>query len=90
MRQGNDIGTQYRSTIFYSSAEQRVAAERSRDEYQERLTAAGYGEITTEIRPAPTFYFAEDYHQQYLAKNPNGYCGLGGTGVSCPIGLAAG
>jgi peptide-methionine (S)-S-oxide reductase len=90
MRQGNDIGTQYRSGIYFTSEEQRALAEQSRDEYQERLAAAGYGEITTEILPAPAFYFAEDYHQQYLAKNPGGYCGLGGTGVSCPTGLAAG
>jgi peptide-methionine (S)-S-oxide reductase len=90
MRQGNDVGTQYRSGIYYTSDAQRAAAEKSRDEYQARLTAAGYGEITTEILPAPAFYFAEDYHQQYLAKNPGGYCGLGGTGVSCPTGLAAG
>jgi peptide-methionine (S)-S-oxide reductase len=90
MRQGNDVGTQYRSGIYFTTEEQRALAEKSRDEYQERLAAAGYGPITTEIRPAPAFYFAEDYHQQYLAKNPNGYCGLGGTGVSCPTGLAAG
>jgi peptide-methionine (S)-S-oxide reductase len=90
MRQGNDVGTQYRSGIYYTTDAQRAAAERSRDEYQGRLTAAGYGEITTEILPAPAFYFAEDYHQQYLAKNPGGYCGLGGTGVACPTGLAAG
>ncbi len=83
MRQGNDVGTQYRSAIFTYSDDQRRAAERSRDQYQERLKAAGYGAITTEIAPAPEFYYAEDYHQQYLAKNPDGYCGLGGTGVSC-------
>jgi peptide-methionine (S)-S-oxide reductase len=88
MRQGNDVGTQYRSAIFWHSDAQREAAEASRRSYQQMLTAAGYGEITTEIREAPTFYYAEDYHQQYLAKNPNGYCGLGGTGVSCPVGLA--
>ncbi len=87
MRQGADVGTQYRSAIYYYSDEQRKAAERSRDQYQERLTAAGYGRITTEIAPAPEFYFAEDYHQQYLAKNPRGYCGHGGTGVSCPVGV---
>ncbi|MBH25573.1 MAG: peptide-methionine (S)-S-oxide reductase [Myxococcales bacterium] len=87
MRQGNDIGTQYRSGIYVTSAAQRQAAEASRDAYQRRLTDAGYREITTEIEDAPTFYHAEDYHQQYLAKNPNGYCGLGGTGVSCPVGL---
>jgi peptide-methionine (S)-S-oxide reductase len=89
MRQGNDVGTQYRSGIYYSTDAQRVAAERTLDEYQKRLTDAGYGEITTEILPAPPFYFAEDYHQQYLAKNPNGYCGIGGTGVACAIGLDA-
>jgi peptide-methionine (S)-S-oxide reductase len=89
MRQGNDVGTQYRSGIYaYGDAQQR-AAERSRDAFQQRLTAAGFGTITTEIVPAPEFYYAEDYHQQYLAKNPDGYCGLGGTGVSCPIGLGA-
>ena len=88
MRQGNDVGTQYRSGIYTYSDAQRDAAEASRAMFQERLTAAGYGEITTEILPAPEFYFAEDYHQQYLAKNPGGYCGLGGTGVSCPIGVA--
>jgi peptide-methionine (S)-S-oxide reductase len=87
MRQGNDVGTQYRSGIYYYGDDQRRAAERSRDVYQERLRAAGHGAITTEIVPAPEFYYAEDYHQQYLAKNPNGYCGLGGTGVSCPIGI---
>jgi peptide-methionine (S)-S-oxide reductase len=87
MRQGNDVGTQYRSGIYYYGAAQRQAAERSRDAYQSQLTAAGYGRITTEILPAPEFYYAEDYHQQYLAKNPGGYCGLGGTGVSCPIGV---
>jgi peptide-methionine (S)-S-oxide reductase len=88
MRQGNDVGTQYRSAILWHSDAQREAAEASRRSYQQMLTAAGYGEITTEIREAPTFYYAEDYHQQYLAKNPNGYCGLGGTGVACPVGLA--
>ena len=89
MRQGNDMGTQYRSGIYVSSDAQRAAAEKSRDMYAERLAAEGYGEITTEIVDAPALYYAEDYHQQYLAKNPNGYCGLGGTGVSCPVGLAA-
>jgi peptide-methionine (S)-S-oxide reductase len=89
MRQGNDIGTQYRSGIYTFSDAQREAAERSKGMFQERLADARYGEITTEILPAPAFYYAEDYHQQYLAKNPNGYCGLGGTGVSCPIGLAS-
>jgi peptide-methionine (S)-S-oxide reductase len=90
MRQGNDVGTQYRSGIYTSDAEQQRVAEASRDEYQQELTAAGYGEITTEIVAAPEFYFAEGYHQQYLAKNPGGYCGLGGTGVSCPTGLTTG
>jgi peptide-methionine (S)-S-oxide reductase len=88
MRQGNDVGTQYRSGIYVFSAAQRRAAEASRDAYQKRLRESGYGEITTEIVEAPEFYYAEDYHQQYLAKNPHGYCGLGGTGVSCPVGLA--
>jgi peptide-methionine (S)-S-oxide reductase len=87
MRQGNDIGTQYRSGIYTYSESQRATAEASRAMFQERLTAAGYGEITTEIIDAPEFYFAEDYHQQYLAKNPGGYCGLGGTGVSCSVGV---
>jgi peptide-methionine (S)-S-oxide reductase len=86
-RQGNDIGTQYRSVIFTSTAEQRLQALASRDAYQSALTRSGFGQITTEIAKAPVFYQAEDYHQQYLAKNPNGYCGLGGTGVLCPIGL---
>lgn len=89
MRQGGDRGTQYRSGIYTFSDEQRRAAEASRDEYQARLTAAGYGEITTEILPAGELYYAEGYHQQYLAKNPGGYCGLGGTGVSCPVGVNA-
>jgi peptide-methionine (S)-S-oxide reductase len=84
MRQGNDVGTQYRSAIYTLSPEQARLAERSRDEYARELRAAGYGAITTEIRPHETFYYAEDYHQQYLAKNPGGYCGIGGTGVSCP------
>jgi peptide-methionine (S)-S-oxide reductase len=88
MRQGNDVGTQYRSVIFVRSDEQRRAAERSRDAFQRSLTAAGYGQITTEIVDAPEFYFAEDYHQQYLDKNPRGYCGIGGTGVACPVGAA--
>ncbi len=87
MRQGNDVGTQYRSGIYWAGEEQRAAAERSRDMYQETLAGAGYGDITTEIAEAGPFFYAEEYHQQYLAKNPNGYCGLGGTGVSCPIGL---
>jgi peptide-methionine (S)-S-oxide reductase len=89
MRQGNDIGTQYRSAIYTFSPEQASAAAASRDAYQDRLTTAHYGRITTEIMDAPAFYYAEDYHQQYLAKNPDGYCGHGGTGVSCPIGLNA-
>jgi len=89
MRQGNDVGTQYRSGIYYFDDEQKRAAEASRDLFQKRLTAAGYGAITTEILPSPEFYYAEDYHQQYLAKNPDGYCGLGGTGVSCPVGVGA-
>ncbi len=89
MRQGNDVGTQYRSGIYTYTEAQKAAAEASRAAYQERLTAAGYGAITTEIRPAPVFYFAEDYHQQYLAKTPGGYCGVGGTGVTCPVGLTA-
>ena len=88
MRQGNDVGTQYRSGIYVYSPEQKKAAEASRDAFQRKLKDAGYGAITTEIIDAPPFYFAEDYHQQYLAKNPGGYCGLGGTGVSCPIGVA--
>ena len=87
MRQGNDIGTTYRSGIYFYSDAQRFAAEASRAMYQKQLSAAGYGKITTEIIPASEFYYAEEYHQQYLAKNPNGYCGLGGTGVSCPIGV---
>lgn len=82
-RQGNDIGTQYRSALYTTSAEQLQAAEASRAAFQHRLRAAGYGAVTTEIADAPTFYYAEAYHQQYLAKNPNGYCGLGGTGVTC-------
>jgi peptide-methionine (S)-S-oxide reductase len=87
MRQGNDVGTQYRSGIYYYTDAQRDAAEHSRRLYQERLRSGGYGRITTEIVPAPEFYYAEEYHQQYLAKNPDGYCGLGGTGVSCPVGI---
>ncbi|NUR59703.1 MAG: peptide-methionine (S)-S-oxide reductase MsrA [Catenulispora sp.] len=87
-RQGADIGTQYRSMIEYTTPAQQAAAEASRDAYQEVLTKAGHGQITTEIVPAATFYYAEPYHQQYLDKNPAGYCGIGGTGVSCPIGLA--
>jgi peptide-methionine (S)-S-oxide reductase len=87
MRQGNDVGTQYRSGIYVHSPEQRKLAEASRDAYQRMLTKSGYGAITTEILDAPEFYYAEDYHQQYLSKNPGGYCGIGGTGVSCPVGL---
>jgi peptide-methionine (S)-S-oxide reductase len=89
MRQGNDVGTQYRSAILYSTEAEREAAERTKAAFSERLRDAGYGEITTEIAPLGEFYYAEDYHQQYLAKVPHGYCGLGGTGVSCPIGLGA-
>lgn len=88
MRQGNDVGTQYRSGIYTFDDRQRQLAEASRETFQARLSSAGYGEITTEILPAPEFYFAEEYHQQYLHKNPGGYCGLGGTGVSCPVGIA--
>jgi peptide-methionine (S)-S-oxide reductase len=88
MRQGNDIGTQYRSAIYYATEAEGDAARASRDRFQEALTRAGLGSITTEIRQAPAFYYAEPYHQQYLARNPNGYCGLGGTGVSCPVGVA--
>jgi peptide-methionine (S)-S-oxide reductase len=90
MRQGNDRGTQYRSGIYTFDDDQRRAAEASREVYQAQLTARGYGPITTEILPAPAFYYAEDYHQQYLAKNPGGYCGIGGTGVTCPIGTGVG
>jgi len=88
MRQGNDMGTQYRSAIYTVDDDQAAAVERSRATFQARLTAAGFGDITTEIAPAGPFFYAEDYHQQYLAKNPNGYCGLGGTGVTCAVGLA--
>ena len=87
MRQGNDQGTQYRSGLYYTTDAQKALAEASRDQYQAELKASGYGTITTELLPAPTFYYAEDYHQQYLAKNPGGYCGLGGTGVACPVGV---
>ena len=87
MRQGADVGTQYRSAVYWYSDEQRRLAEASREAYQRTLSDAGYGPITTEIRAAPPFYYAEDYHQQYLAKNPDGYCGLGGTGVACPTDL---
>src|SRR5690348_15870256 len=89
MRQGNDRGSQYRSAVYWAGDAQRAAAESSRDMYQAELAAAGYGEITTEIAEAGPFYYAEPYHQQYLAKNPNGYCGIGGTGVACPVGLSA-
>jgi len=87
MRQGNDVGTQYRSALYWTTEAQRDAALASKEAYQQQLGASGYGEITTEIAPAGDFFYAEDYHQQYLAKNPGGYCGLGGTGVSCPVGL---
>jgi peptide-methionine (S)-S-oxide reductase len=89
MQQGNDVGTQYRSGIYYENEEQKRAAERTRDAFGARLKAEGFGAITTEIVPAPDFFYAEDYHQQYLAKNPDGYCGLGGTGVTCPVGIGA-
>lgn len=88
MQQGNDVGTQYRSGIYYTTSEQEKEAIKSRNLYQEKLSSAKYGKITTEIKPATQFYYAEDYHQQYLSKNPKGYCGLGGTGVSCPIGIS--
>ena len=89
MRQGNDVGTQYRSAISYDGDAQKRAAETSPDAYQRALDASGHGPITTEIAAAPEFYYAEEYHQQYLAKNPGGYCGIGGTGVSCPVGVAS-
>jgi peptide-methionine (S)-S-oxide reductase len=89
MRQGNDVGTQYRSVIYVADPELRAEAEASREAYERSLDEAGYGSITTEVADRPAFYYAEDYHQQYLAKNPNGYCGLGGTGVSCPVGLTS-
>lgn len=89
MRQGNDVGTQYRSGVYTYGEDQKIAAEATKVEFQTRLSQAGYGPITTEIQSAPTFYYAEDYHQQYLAKNPSGYCGIGGTGVTCPIGVNA-
>ena len=88
MRQGNDVGTQYRSGIYTFGEAQQKAAEASKEAYQKAITKAGYGAITTEVVPAPELYYAEEYHQQYLAKNPDGYCGLGGTGVACPIGVA--
>jgi peptide-methionine (S)-S-oxide reductase len=87
MRQGNDVGSQYRSGIYVANAAQKGAAEAAKATYEKALKTQRYGAITTEIVDRPTFYFAEDYHQQYLAKNPNGYCGLGGTGVSCPVGV---
>lgn len=87
MRQGNDVGTQYRSAIYWTDEAQKAAAEASRAAYEEALKAKGFGPVTTEILPAPPFYFAEDYHQGYLAKNPGGYCGIGGTGVTCPVGV---
>jgi peptide-methionine (S)-S-oxide reductase len=90
MRQGNDVGTQYRSAIYCTTPEQTRLAASTRAAFQDRLTAAGFGRISTEIADAPPFYYAEDYHQQYLAKNPDGYCGIGGTGVSCPVGVGAG
>ena len=90
MRQGNDVGTQYRSGIYYYGDDQRHAAEASKQAYQQRLSAAGFSSITTEVLSAPEFYYAEEYHQQYLAKNPAGYCGIGGTGVSCPVGVVVG
>ena len=89
MRQGNDVGTQYRSTVYWYGDAQKDAALRSKDAFEKALRAAGHGAITTEIAEAPEYYYAEDYHQQYLAKNPDGYCGLGGTGVSCPVGVGA-
>jgi peptide-methionine (S)-S-oxide reductase len=88
MRQGNDVGTQYRSAIYFHGESQRAAAEASKQAFERELKTAGFGPVTTEIAPAPEFYYAEEYHQQYLAKNPGGYCGLGGTGVSCPVGVA--
>jgi len=88
MRQGNDIGTQYRSAIYFSTDDQRSAALATRDVFQSRLTEAGFGKITTEIKKSAECYYAEEYHQQYLAKNPSGYCGIGGTGVTCPVGVA--
>jgi len=89
MRQGNDVGTQYRSGIYLADDAQRAVAEPTRETYAARLTAAGFGEVTTEVLVRPEFFYAEDYHQQYLAKNPSGYCGIGGTGVSCPVGVSS-
>ena len=88
MRQGNDVGTQYRSAVYFVDDAQRAVVEKTRDAFQAELTKAGYGDITTEVAPLGDYFYAEDYHQQYLGKNPNGYCGLGGTGVSCPVGVA--
>ena len=87
MRQGNDVGTQYRSGIYVADDAQRAVAQSTRETYAARLTAAGFGEVTTEVLVRSEFFYAEDYHQQYLAKNPSGYCGIGGTGVSCPVGV---
>ena len=87
MRQGNDFGTQYRSAVYFTNADQQSAAIATRDIFQQRLTQAGFGKITTEIKQSAEFYYAEEYHQQYLAKNPSGYCGIGGTGVTCPVGV---
>src|SRR5207245_10032821 len=89
MRQGNDVGTQYRSALYWTSEEQRITAEASRSAYEQKLRQSGYSDVTTELAQAGPFYYAEDYHQQYLHKNPWGYCGLGGTGVSCPVGVAS-
>ena len=88
MRQGNDVGTQYRSAVYFVNDAQRAVVEKTRDAFQAELTKAGFGDITTEVAPLGNYFYAEDYHQQYLGKNPNGYCGLGGTGVSCPVGVA--
>jgi len=88
MRQGNDVGTQYRSAVYFVDDAQRAVVEKTRDAFQAELTKAGFGDITTEVAPLGNYFYAEDYHQQYLGKNPNGYCGLGGTGVSCPVGVA--
>jgi len=89
MRQGNDIGTQYRSAIYFTNEDQQRAAIATRDIFQQRLNEAGFGKITTEIKKSGEFYYAEEYHQQYLAKNPSGYCGIGGTGVTCPVGVVS-
>ncbi|MFM9119521.1 MAG: peptide-methionine (S)-S-oxide reductase MsrA, partial [Acidimicrobiaceae bacterium] len=89
MRQGNDIGTQYRSAIYFTNEDQQRAAIATRDIFQQRLSEAGFGKITTEIKKSSKFYYAEEYHQQYLAKNPSGYCGIGGTGVTCPVGVVS-